>query len=422
MSFDNDVNIDNSFNITLENATQSVQRVAMFELGSYDPDILSTANTPFVMQPNNIHTSWTLGTGSGTYPYVLRLLTTTTPNTLVLHYDNQFVWEINGVLYGMTFSAGVSLERASAMVNASMVGNPLTKYIRINFAGVLDPDTLVPSIFQLRVNITYLTKDEKSGDTAGYFTGDPNDPANPQLITQYGMIGFPFSSGIPDFYQTQINEQRATITQTANNGAVVVVEGQGTPYNEILASQNGQVLDIKTMRVDALASAGNPAVPLYQDKQLLTPLNFTKLDANDNKLVYKKIPTIDPYQFQKCVDFIDMKTKADTFALDGTTKFDMLIQPYTTMRLSCNYTTITNLIADTTYAKEQEQKQDQAIAKQKEAGDNSRTYKLDIPIKVVDEIEKENKEIDKADDLEKKKSKSKICLLYPKRSSWRLVA
>ena len=405
MSFDNDVNIDNSFNITLENPTQNVQRVAMFELGSDDPDILSTTNTPIVQQPNNIHNSWTMAVGGGSYPHPLRLLTTTNPPKLAIHYDNQFVWTIKGALYGMTFTAGIRLDVASEEINTAMISNPLTKYVRIELTGVLDPDTKEPTIDFLRVNITYLTKDPNTGDTTGFFTGDPNDPTNDQLITQYGMIGFTFSSGIPDFYQNQINFQKASITQFANNGAVVVVVGQGTPYAQILASQNGQVLDIKTMRVDALASLGNPAVPFYQDKQLLAPLEFTKLEANDNKIVYRKIPTIDPYQFQKCVDFIDMKTKADTFALDGTTKFNMDIQPYTTMRLSCNYTSITNLVADTEYSAEMVAKEKEAIAQQKEAGDNSRTYKLEVPDDIVKGIEKQNIIYNnQLDELEKKKT------------------
>ncbi|HBY69847.1 MAG TPA: hypothetical protein DEG69_20150, partial [Flavobacteriaceae bacterium] len=93
-----------------------------------------------------------------------------------------------------------------------------------------------------------------------------------------------------------------------------------------------------------------------------------------------------------------MKTKADTFSLDGTTRFTSKVQPYTSMRLSFEYTQITNLIADTTYAKEQEEKQGQVIAERREEGDSRRTYKADIPIKVLENIEKENKEFS---DLEK---------------------
>jgi hypothetical protein len=71
-------------------------------------------------------------------------------------------------------------------------------------------------------------------------------------------------------------------------------------------------------------------------------------------------------------------------------------------------------------------KEKEAIAKQKEAGDNSRTYKLEMPDDIVKGIEKQNliynQQQDQLDKLEKKKTKSKIYLLYPKRSSWRLVA
>ena len=247
-------------------------------------------------------------------------------------------------------------------------------------------------------------------------------------------INFIASSGIPDFYQSAINTQPAIMTQTTKNswfgvlnlGAVQVVVGQGTPYNEILESQNGQVLDIKTMRVDAFNSLGNPAVPFYQDKQLLAPLRFSKKDATGNDLVYNKIPTIDPYQFQKCVDFIDMKTKADTFALDGTTKFALNIQPYTTMRLSCNYVSITNLIADTEYSAEIVAKEKEAILKQKEAGDNSRTYNLKVPDKTLKEIEQQNiiynqQQQDQLKKLEKKKTNYYIHLPLHQKNLWSWV-
>ena len=430
MSFDKDVNIDNSFNIALENPTQSVQRVAMFELGSDDPDIILQEMVAIVNQPNAVHNSWTMGFGSGVLPNPLTLDTTTSPPTITCTWDNAFTWNINGVFYSITLAPTWTLQRMSAEVNDYVDGHPVLKYMRINFIGVLDPDNLEPTIAYLRVNITYLTKDPITGATAGYFTGDPNDPSNPMLITDYGMTNFPPASGIADFYQSAIQTQPAIMTQTTKNswfgvlnlGAVQVVVGQGTPYNEILESQNGQVLDIKSMRIDAMASLGNPAVPFYQDKQLLVPLRFSKKDATGNDLTYNKIPTIDPYQYQKCVDFIDMKTKADTFALDGTTKFALNIQPYTTMRLSCNYTSITNLIADTEYSAEMVAKEKEAIAKQKEAGDNSRTYNLKVPDDVIKGIENQNviykKQQDQLQKLEKKKTNYYIHLPLHQKNLW----
>ncbi len=76
-------------------------------------------------------------------------------------------------------------------------------------------------------------------------------------------------------------------------------------------------------------------------------------------------------------------------------------------------------MADSSYAIEQEKKQAQTIEERREDGDNARTYKADIPIKVLEEIEKDNKRFD---DIEKKKKKSKVYLLYPKKNFWRLVA
>ena len=191
MSFDKDVNIDNSFNIALENPTQSVQRVAMFELGSDDPDIILQEMVAVVNQPNAVHNSWTMAVGGGALPPVywnpLTLDTSTNPPTITNTWDNSFTWNVNGVFYNITLAPTWTLQRMSAEVNDYVDGHPILKYMRINFIGVLDPDTLEPTIAYLRVNITYLTKDPITGETAGYFTGDPNDPSNPMLITDYGL-------------------------------------------------------------------------------------------------------------------------------------------------------------------------------------------------------------------------------------------
>ena len=70
MSLDKDVNINNSFNITLENTSQVVHRVAMFELGSDDPNSLTSTGCAIASQPNSVHQFWTMDSGSGTYPFV----------------------------------------------------------------------------------------------------------------------------------------------------------------------------------------------------------------------------------------------------------------------------------------------------------------------------------------------------------------
>ena len=62
---------------------------------------------------------------------------------------------------------------------------------------------------------------------------------------------------------------------TNANGSISLPNNAGIPYNQILESQNGQVLDIKSMRIDAFSNTGvnQPAII----SQLSEPLSFVKL-------------------------------------------------------------------------------------------------------------------------------------------------
>ena len=99
-----------------------------------------------------------------------------------------------------------------------------------------------------------------------------------------------------------------------------------------------------------------------------------------------------------------MKTKADTYALDGNTAFSTGIQPNSTIRLTCAYTQITNLTATSKYAQEYEQKQADNITNQIEENDSRRNYKLQIPDGTIKGIEEENLRQQKEEELKKKKT------------------
>ena len=419
MSYSGDRNIDNSFELTIRNNTTQKQEFSMFELGSEEAGAIIMRNDIISGTPNNFEPYYDF-TDLKTWKINPR-----TYEPLINNWTADFEIGVQAVIISFPSIGGgdMTMEALQGELNGLLEANPTTKYIRLAFQPVIYRGN--PSTYRMNVQFTYFEADPITGSTAGYFTGDPNDASNPMLVDNIAFKNFVVGSGVPppDSSLINVNQFPAKITQTTNNGALSIIATSGTPYNQILESQTGQVLDIKSMRIDSLpAQPTQGGIPALIDAQLLTPLTFKKRDATGNDLEYNKIPTIDPYQFQKSIDFIDMKTKADTFALDGTTRFTSEVQAYCSLRLSCEYTYITNLIADTNYAVEQEKKQEELITQRREEGDSRRTYKLDLPIGVVAGIEKANKESEKVEALEKKKTKSKDCLLYPKTSSWRLVA
>ena len=413
MSYSGDININNSFEITLKNNTSVKQRFAMFELGSDDANAITLKNDIVSATPNTIYPNgFDLGSNTA-------LTINPTNNEVRINFDFQIQVGINASVNTVTGLGNSTLQEVVDTFNETIALVPSAKYLRINLAPRIILGRLSTRFLQFSATYLEANPDDPS-DTAGYFTGDPNDSSNGMLLDYISFQGWVGVSPPPVTSFASINLFPAKVTQTTNNGAIEVVATSGTPYNQILESQNGQVLDIKSMRIDALPSIPTQGgLDTFIDAQLLTPLKFIKNDAKGDDLEYHKIPTIDPYQFQKSIDFINMETKADTFALDGTTKFVSEVQPYTSLRLSCEYTSITNFMADSSYAIAQEEKQAQTIEQRREDGDNARTYKAEIPIKVLEEIERDNKRFD---DIEKKKKKSKVYLLYPKENFWRLVA
>ena len=412
MSYSGDIALSNTFDITIKNNSPSRQEVSMFELGSNNPNrilpnIQFVSQTPTMVSAgqNNPYSvpSWNLSPQLGgiwirlnsdgeayiTYKYDITLFFKNSQQITITSLGGQL----------QTLEQDLNAIN-NALENSVPTPNPNIpiKYARLQLAPIYftDPDTGNPDIEPtlLAVTVLYLTANPITGINDGTYFRE-SDFNNPQLFNAISIN--PQQVGLPSTAISSLNLWDRTGKNTSKNGAIEVPNNAGTPYNQILESQNGQVLDIKSMRIDAFSNG----VPNQANiiSQLSEPLIFSKLDSNDNRLVYNKIPTVDPYQFQNTIDYINMKTKADTYALDGNTSFATGIQANTSMRLTCAYTQLTNLTATSEYAKEYEQKQADNIERQIEENDSRRNYKLKIPTKVVESIENQNK---KEDLLEKK--------------------
>ena len=174
--------------------------------------------------------------------------------------------------------------------------------------------------------------------------------------------------------------------QYISKSFVQIEGGNGTPYQDILESQNGSVLDMQTLSFDvltresALAGGGTFTYPTNPQSQLMECITFAKRDVNGNFVEYNKCPVMDAYQYQDSIQFLDMETEADTFALDGTTKVSYGMEATANVRFSATYTQITNLVANTPYAQQVIAEQEEMSDKMKSEGAVGRNYEADIPI------------------------------------------
>ena len=398
MSYAGDIAVSNTFEIVIRNNTAQRQEVQLFEQGSNNPNRILDTPITIQRQPNDISEYWDLGgkwINVSQYPEKVTFKPT---------------FEIN---YGLNTGVGTTiipvlntpLSEVVEALNSSFKAVPLTKYFRIQLNPVVVTGRPVET--RLQVNLFYYPFDPETGEvSAGYYDGDP--------LKLLDFIEFVNSSDPVNYPDTTLSNTNLYPLQEESvtiNGSISLPDIAGIPYSQILESQSGQVLDIKSMRVDAIGSNGDGTnTPNDTISQLLEPLTFNKKDADGNALVYNKIPTIDPFQFQNTIDYINMRTKADTFALDGTTAFETGISPNTTLRLTCAYTQLTNFTAGSRIAQEIEARQEKVIEDSIKEGDSSRTYKLDLPNSVVKGLQQDNKEFD---ELEKKKIISNRNLSLP---------
>ena len=397
MSYSGDIALSNTFELLIRNSSSTFQPIQAFELGSSNPNRILT-DPVFQSVPNQANMIWDLSSGT---PFERK----TIGGTEQLIYRSSQV-DIDIVINGGTSStqllvtAGITLDRLNERLNLALKSAPFTKYFRIFFSPrVVDGRMLDDEII---VSLVYFPYNPDNGVVeAGFFTGDPNDNTNTKLAFDLAFNNQVPLATYPNQNLGGLNNLQSESVNVSVNGAISLPEVAGVPYSEILESQNGQVLDIKSMRIDAIGSNGDGTNTQADTiSQLLEPLKFIKKDINGNDLEYNKIPVIDPYQFQNTIDYIDMRTKADTFALDGNTGFETRIAPNTTLRLTCAYTQLTNFTAGSQIAKEEEQRLEDKIEGKRAESDFRRTYKLQVPEQVIKDIEDENTRLD---NLEKKK-------------------
>jgi len=139
---------------------------------------------------------------------------------------------------------------------------------------------------------------------------------------------------------TPVNTQPYLDRAVSTNGftsMVSVRDSAGLTYDEILRSQNGSVLDVRSMGYNLLR-ANSPTDQMNQC------MRFDKTDVNGNSVTYYKCPVKDPYQFQNSFGIIDMGKKADIYTLDGETQFNYLLKSLTSCQITFNYAELTNLM------------------------------------------------------------------------------
>jgi len=138
------------------------------------------------------------------------------------------------------------------------------------------------------------------------------------------------------------NQFRNNAQEKEIANGVIVSAGSGIPYKEIERSQNGAFLDIRGISVQVLPSS--TSTQYTQNSQNLNSLGFLKINPNGDDYITYLNPTISPYQTQNVVNDIDMDDTDGLFVLDGNTRFEYDINPWTKVELTFDYVQFPNFL------------------------------------------------------------------------------
>lgn len=97
------------------------------------------------------------------------------------------------------------------------------------------------------------------------------------------------------------------------NGVLSVISTDGTSYESILNSMGSFVYGVNSVYVKA-----------NSNEQILKGFRVEQYDVNGYIKSFEQKPTIDPYQYQRAVNF---KMNKDNVVLNGQTTFDISVLP-----------------------------------------------------------------------------------------------
>lgn len=326
-----------SFSLLLENTTNQKRSIELFQLGltnSFTPIETTIARDSFLGGNSFFSTgAWE----ALREQFVVGNLNNTSSENNLVQVPTGEVWRLTltdtlGNAFFVDFPdtfTGNFLDYNGELQNIvdTMVGAGLTPACQLRFTFNGEIDQPIP-----------VAGGQFSADCYGLFMQSESPTTNIASIRIQET-----TSGLPNGLFNGINTWYANTQQSVDlaNG-VIISAGSGIPYKEIERSQNGAFLDIRGISVQVLTSSGSSI--FTQNAQNLNSLGFYKINPNGDDYSTFLNPTIDPYQSQNVVQDLDMDESEGLFVLDGNTRFDYDINPFTKVDLTFDYVQFPNFL------------------------------------------------------------------------------
>jgi len=362
--------IDNSFTLTFVNTTNSLRTIELFQEGRDNIFVAKAVNSfsnasYLVTYPSQPLVTWNaVYSTQPFYPFTPTTSTITqypTTDDIFWRTTGNLVLQSDNDLGGLNFSkisipliSGMTIAEVndeiriqiSALSDLTNFKNIYGEVIQVNFFidfNYLYQQTLpIPLINNLYVQSWGVSVQYPRRNLAIGSTGQPI------------LLSKTFSPSSATQFFSEI--EQATLVQTSSaNG--VLINSNNVDYAQINQSQNGSVIDIRSL---ALNPSISPLESIIQS-QMLQPFTFVKRDVDGDEQNFSKVPTIDPNQFQYAYTSIDLNAEGEKYILDSTTRFQYRVEGLTSLNLSYNYVLLPNLLFDREYSMQKVQEEQLAM-------------------------------------------------------------
>jgi hypothetical protein len=363
--------VDNSFTLQFVNTTNSVRTIELFQEGRENPLVAKGVNSfsnasYLVTYPSQPLVTWNaVYSTQPFYPFT----PTTTTITQYPTADDIF-WRTTGdlVLVSDNDLGGLNFSKILIPLVSGMTLAEVNNEIRVQISALSDLTNfknIYGEVIQVNffIDFNYLYKQTLPIPLINnlYVFSWGVSVQYPRRNLPIGSTGLPillsktFSPSSATQFFSEI--EQATLVETSGANGVLLNSVNNVGYTQIAQSQNGSVIDIRSL---ALNPSTSPLESTIQS-QMLQPFTFVKRNVNGNEDNFSKVPTIDPNQFQYSYASIDMNTEGEKYILDSNTRFQYKVEGLTSLNLTYNYVALPNLLFDRAYSLEKVQEEQLAM-------------------------------------------------------------
>ena len=348
---------DKSFTLKITNTTNYQQEIQLFQLGGDDVNsvrnVLAFSKPSYqygIFPPQQTSSHWTSYIDQPFYVF-------NEVGAILNSYPtiNDFFWRTTGNLELVTDNdiGGGTLAQINVPLTNGMTIEQVNEAIRLEILNSASTDDFRNSngdLFQFEffVDIAYINT-----------LSLPIDTTQPNFYGAYGFtMQYPQpndleigSTGNPIRLSAIITPELITgawediegaeLVNTSSINGVEVIGKNNISYQEIIESQNGGVIDIKSLDINIGSSLNEDTIK----GQLLQPFLFDQRDVNGNDRTYVTSPTIDPYQYQNSYKTLNLNgDSGNKFVLDSTSELRYTIEPLTSLNITFNYVLLRNFL------------------------------------------------------------------------------